>query len=61
MKQFAARRNRKDSAMGGMIMGVRRKLEEKEEESSEKDGMIWKIVRLGGEKWKIIGVYVRGG
>ena len=45
-------------AMGGMIMGVRKGLEMKEEEDREREGMMVKKVRLGGDWWRIIGVYV---
>lgn len=42
-------------------MGVRRGLKMMEEEGGrEMEGMMMRLVRIGQEKWKIIGVYING-
>lgn len=57
MEQWAKRKNKKGRAMGGMIMGIRKELNEKEQETyTEKEGIMMGGVRVGGERWKIIGV-----
>lgn len=61
-KQWAKRKNKKGRAMGGMIMGIRKELNEKEQETyTEEEGLMMGGVRVGGERWKIIGVYVKEG
>lgn len=56
--QFAGKKNRKGSAMGGMIMGVRIDIKmEKEEEVMEREGLVTGKVWLG-RWWRIVGVYV---
>lgn len=46
--------------MEGMMMGIRKELNEKEQETyTEEEGIIMGGVRVGGERWKIIGVYVK--
>jgi len=48
--QWAVKRNRRGRAKGGMIMRVRKDLEKRnEEEWSEKEGIIIKRVKIGGE------------
>jgi len=47
--------------MGGMIMSIRKELlEKRNERKSEEKGLIEESVKIGEEKWKIIGVYVKG-
>lgn len=59
--QLASRKNRKRRAMGGMSMGVRKGIEVIEGvEGRETEGMIMRMVRIGEEKWRIIGVYANG-
>lgn len=59
--QWALRRNRKGRAMGGMIMRIRKEWVEGGE-SIERKGevVLGRRVRIGKEKWRIIGVYVGG-
>ncbi|XP_029054555.2 eukaryotic translation initiation factor 3 subunit A-like [Osmia bicornis bicornis] len=59
--QLAERKNKKGRAMGGMLMGVRENLMEKEGRiinEEEKRGIMTAEFRRGEEKWRIIGVYV---
>lgn len=57
--QWAGRRNMKGRAMGGMIIGVRIGIRtEREKERENKEGMITIKVWLGGEEWKVVGIYV---
>ncbi|XP_032690078.1 uncharacterized protein LOC116853231 [Odontomachus brunneus] len=58
--QEAKRRNRKGRACGGMLMGIRKGMEIEEEEGEEEEGRIKCVVRVGGRKWRIVGVYVNG-
>ena len=57
-KQWARRESKKGRAMGGMKMGVRKGLEAKEGDEGEKEGIMMKKVRMGGEWWRVVGVYV---
>lgn len=44
-----------------MIIGIReRMMEEGKEIKMEKDGVINGRIRIGREKWRIIGMYVKG-
>jgi len=53
------KRNRRGRAKGGIIMGVRKDLEKRnKEEWSEKEGIIIKRVKIRGEWWRVIGVYI---
>lgn len=58
--QLAKRKNRKGRAMEGMVMGVRRRIETVKEDRVEVNGMMTKMIRLEGEVWRIIEVYVNG-
>lgn len=59
--QLASRKNKKGRVIGGMLMGIRRRLKVMEEEGGrEMEGMMMRLVRIGQEKWKIIGVYING-
>lgn len=59
--QLASRKNKKGRIIGGMLMGIRRGLKVMEEEGGrEMEGMMMRLVRIGQEKWKIIGVYING-
>lgn len=58
--QLTERKNRKGRAMGGMMMRVRRGIETIKEDRVEVSGMMTKMIRLEGEIWRIIGVYVNG-
>ncbi|XP_024877156.1 golgin subfamily A member 6-like protein 22, partial [Temnothorax curvispinosus] len=58
--QIATRRNKKGRASGGMLLGIRKRIEEiKEERKLEEDeGKIECKIRIGEEIWRIIGLYV---
>jgi len=59
--QMAGRKNKKGRAIGGMVIGVRNGIEVIEEEGErEIEGIIKKIIKIGEEKWRIVGVYVNG-
>lgn len=60
--QMAKRRNRKERARGGMLIGVKKniKVEEEEEEGEEEEGRIVCRVSRGEEKWRIVEIYVNG-
>ncbi|KMQ88770.1 hypothetical protein RF55_11684 [Lasius niger] len=57
--QYASKKNKKGRAMGGMIMGIRRKgeIEVGEIEITE-EGMMTGTLKRRGEEWRIVGVYV---
>jgi len=58
--QWATRKKKKGRAKGGMIMGIRKELRDRGEElKTEEEGLIEGSVRIGEEKWRIIGVYVK--
>ena len=58
--QMAEKKSKKGRAIGGMIMGIRKGLKEKGTEMEiDKEGMIVGKVRIGGDNWKIIGVYAK--
>jgi len=60
--QWASRKNRKGRAVGGMLLGVRKEMVTREEkEWKEREGIMVKRVRVGGEWWRIVGVYINGG
>jgi len=59
--QLAGRKNKKGRAIGGMVIGVRNGIEVIEEvEEGITEGIIKRIIKIGGEKWRIVGVYVNG-
>jgi len=59
--QLAKRKNKKGRAMGGMLMGVRKGIEEIEEKGQEEiEGIITTRIRIKGEQWRILGVYING-
>lgn len=59
--QPATRRNKRGRAMGGMIMGIKREMVDREKEIDiDEEGLIRGSVKVKGEKWRIIGVYVNG-
>lgn len=57
--QWAGRKNRKGRAIGGMLVGVRMGIKVEKEDLKGMKGSIEIIVRLGDERWKIMGIYVR--
>lgn len=57
--QFAEKRNRKGRAMGGMVMEVREEAMEKGENIEVgEEGIITGRIKIGKDKWRIVGVYV---
>lgn len=58
--QWAKKRNKKESAIGGMAMGIKKELIDKKKETEAEEGMMIGRVRRGEERWRIIGVYVNG-
>lgn len=59
--QEAERRNKKERAMGGMVMGRREKIEierSREERVEKKDGILIGKLCLGREWWRLVEVYV---
>jgi len=61
-KQKAQRESRKRRAKGEILIEIRKELlEEGTKIEIDGDGVIIGQVRMGEEKWRIIGVYVRGG
>lgn len=58
--QIGKRKNRKDRAMGGMLVGVRKGIEVIEKGNQDEIGVVTKVVKIRGEKWRIIGIYVNG-
>jgi len=56
---LASRKKRR--AIGGMIIGVRNGIEVMEEgEERVTEGIMEKMIKIGEEKWRIIGVYANG-
>lgn len=60
--QFAKKEHKKGRAIGGLVMGVRKELveEKKEKKENQEEGMIVGEMKVIGEKWAIIGLYVNG-
>lgn len=58
--QTATRKNKKGRTSEGMLLGLRKEIEEiKEEKKMEaEEGRIECKIRIGEERWRIIGVYV---
>ena len=59
-RQWARREKKRGRAMGGMLMGVRKGMEVEVGEEGGKEGILMKKIRMGGEWWRIVGVYVNG-
>ncbi|XP_024890196.1 golgin subfamily A member 6-like protein 22 [Temnothorax curvispinosus] len=58
--QMAKRKNKKERAIGGIIMGIRKGFKEKGTEiETDREGLIAGKVRIGGERWSIIRVYAK--
>lgn len=57
--QEAEKRNKKGRAMGGMIMERKEGIKgEKEEKGKKEDEVITGKICLGGDWWRIVGVYL---
>lgn len=58
--QYARRKNRKGRAIEGLMVRIRKEIEiENLNQGEEKEGIMGKVMKLGEEKWRLIGVYVR--
>lgn len=59
--QIAKRKNRKRRACGGMLIGTRKGIkEERIIEEKREVGVMECIVKIGEERWRIVGVYING-
>lgn len=58
--QFA-RKSIKGTASGGMLMGIRRGIEEGKGINTEVEEMMEGRIRIGTERWRVVGVYVGKG
>lgn len=58
--QLATRRYKKGRANGGMLLGIKRGIVEEKEERRVRmeDGRMECKIKLGEERWRIIGIYV---
>jgi len=55
----AKRKNKKDRACGGMLLGIRKGIEkEKVIEGGSREDIMECRIRIGTERWRIIGIYV---
>lgn len=58
--QYASRKN-KGRAMGGMVIDIRAGIEAIEGHGREEmEGIMVSCVKLGGDWWRVVGVYVNG-
>jgi len=58
--QWARRESKKGRAKGGVIMGIRKEWIEKGRGIEvEKEGIVVERVKVGEQRWRIVGVYVR--
>lgn len=54
------RKNRRGRGMGGIVVGVKKELKETGTKMVELgEGVMYVRVRIGGESWKVVEVYVR--
>ncbi|KMQ89370.1 retrotransposable element tf2 protein type 2 [Lasius niger] len=59
--QLAKKKNRKEKACREMLLGIKKDVIIKEEGSKEKkEGKMECIVKIGENRWKVVGVYVNG-
>lgn len=58
--QMAKRKYEKGRPSGGMMLGIREEIEVEEVEREETEGRMSCLIRMGDERWKIIGLYVNG-
>lgn len=52
------KRNKKGRAIGDMLLGVREEFQRRLGGKSEVDNILTRIMKLGKEKWKIVGLYI---
>ena len=55
-KQWAKRESKKGKTTGGMLMGVRKEVETRDEEEEEREGIMMRKVKM--VVWRVVGVYV---
>jgi len=59
--QMTSRKNKKGRAIGGIAIGVRAGIEVIEEKDGKAiEGIMRKVVKIGEERWRIVGVYANG-
>jgi len=59
--QCAVRKNKKGKAIGGMVMGIRKELMEKNRRIvTEKEGMIVGSAKIGKQRWRIVEMNIKG-
>lgn len=59
--RHARREKKKGRAAGGMVVGIREGIQIKQTEGEiEEEGIVAKTIRVEGQRWRIIGVYVNG-
>ncbi|KYN29057.1 hypothetical protein ALC57_01521, partial [Trachymyrmex cornetzi] len=56
--QDAKRKNKKGRAIRGMLMGIKKELYEREEGKKEVEGFLTRMMKIGGKRVMMIGVYV---
>lgn len=56
--QKAGRKNKEGRAIGGILLGVKKNIEIIEVEEEEEEGKVTCKIKVGEEKWRIIGIYV---
>lgn len=58
---MAKREEKRGRHKGGLLMDTRKDLEKRSSFEGEAEGMMRGRLRIGGEEWWVIGVYVNGG
>lgn len=43
-----------------MVVGVRRGIEVVEEKRMKMEGLMTRVIKIGGEEWRMVGVYING-
>ncbi|WP_165351365.1 hypothetical protein, partial [Enterobacter cloacae complex sp. 2DZ2F20B] len=55
--QGATKEKKKGRASGGIVMGIRKEMQELEKGSNNKNGLMKKVIQLDNNRWEIITVY----
>lgn len=58
--QYAGKKHKKERAMREIVVGIRKWIEVEGACESTKKGIIETMVKVGEERWRLIGVYVNG-
>ena len=62
MEETNGKESKKGRAIEGMVMGIRKEMIDKNEGiRTVEEGIIQGKVKRGGEKWRLVEVYVSGG